>query len=153
MREAVDGAAEELVVGAVADAEVGGAGPLDAVGGVGGGEGGDGAGGAVGDEGGVGGDVGDEVVEGGCVVWEDAGGGEGLEGGEGVGDEGAGLEGGGWAEEERSRGGFHGCGWWVRGIRLSSAVVGGCWVTDDARKRSVGLMSLHHDVLIEQSQL
>ncbi len=32
--EAVDGAAEEFVVGTVADAEVGGAGPLLAVGGV-----------------------------------------------------------------------------------------------------------------------
>lgn len=62
MREAVDGAAEQFVVGAVADAEVGGAGPLLAVGGVRGREGGYAARGAVGDEGRVGGDVGDEVV-------------------------------------------------------------------------------------------
>ncbi len=34
VREAVDGAAEEFVVGTVADAEVGGAGPLFVVGGV-----------------------------------------------------------------------------------------------------------------------
>ena len=38
----------------------------------------------VGDELGVGGDVGYEVVEGGGAVGEDAGGGEGLEGFEGV---------------------------------------------------------------------
>ena len=62
MREAVDRAAEQFVVGTVADAEVCGAGPFLAVGRVGGGEGGDGARGAVGDEGGVGGYVGDQVV-------------------------------------------------------------------------------------------
>lgn len=78
--EAVDGAAEEFVVGTVADAQVGGPGPFSLVflaaaaaaavlfvagtggGGIGGGEGGYGAGGAVGDEGRVGGDVGDDVV-------------------------------------------------------------------------------------------
>lgn len=48
--------------------------------------GGYGAGGAIGDELGVGLDVGDEVVEGCRVVREDAGGGEGLEGGQGVGE-------------------------------------------------------------------
>lgn len=87
VREAVDGAAEQFVVGTVADAEVGGAGPGLLVGAVRGGEGGDGARGAVGDEVGVGGDVGDDVVQGLGVVGEDAGGGEGLQGREGVGDE------------------------------------------------------------------
>lgn len=72
--QAVDGAAEQFVVGPVADAEVCGPGPsmllLAAVvgcaggggGGVGGREGGYGAGGAVGDEGWVGDDVSDDVV-------------------------------------------------------------------------------------------
>ena len=57
------------------------------MGGVRGGEGGYGARGAVGDEFGVGGDVGNEVVQGRGMVGEDAGGGEGLEGCERVGDE------------------------------------------------------------------
>ena len=51
-----------------------------------GGVGGYGARGAVGNEFGVGGDVGDEVIQGRGVVGEDAGGGEGLQGREGVGD-------------------------------------------------------------------
>lgn len=112
MRQAVDGAAEQFVVRTVADAEVGGAGPLLPVGGVRGGEGGDGARGAVGDEVGVGGDVGDELVQGRGVVGQDAGGGEGLQGRERVGDEGSG-----W-----SRGGLGVCGGraWFR--------EGGCWV-------------------------
>lgn len=100
------------------------------MGGVRGGEGGDGARGAVGDEVGVGGDVGDELVQGRGVVGEDAGGGEGLQGRERVGDEGSGwcrgglvvcggrawfreegcwvrVEGGRGAEEQKSAGGFH----------------------------------------------
>ena len=107
---AVDGAAEEFVVGAPADAEFGGAGPGFVVGGVWGGGGGDGGGGAVGEEGGVGGDVGDEVVDGGGAVGEDGGGAEGLDGGEGVGDEGAGCCFGGrvgnWFSREGEVGGF-----------------------------------------------
>ena len=52
-----------------------------------GGEGGYRARGAIGDKFGVGGDVGYDVVQGRGVVGEDAGGGEGLEGRERVGDE------------------------------------------------------------------
>lgn len=104
--EAVDRAAEQFVVGTVADAEVGGAGPFFAVGRVRGGVGGDGAGGAVGDEGWVGGYVGDQVVEGRGVVGEDAGGGEGLKGCEGVGDEGSGWVCGFEGEDDVGGGGF-----------------------------------------------
>lgn len=87
MREAVDGTSEQFVVRTVPDTQVCGAGPILLVGGVRGGEGGYGARGAVGDEFGVGGYVGDEVEQGRGVVGEDAGGGEGLQRGEGVGDE------------------------------------------------------------------
>lgn len=86
VRIAVDPALVDFIIGPVADAEVRRARPLSVGAGVGGGVGCDGGGGAVGDELRVGGDVGYYVVDVFGGVGENAGGCEGLEGGEGVGE-------------------------------------------------------------------
>ena len=84
--EAVDAGFERFVVRAPAYVEGGGVGPFLGMRWVWVGVGGDAGGFAVGEEGRVGGDVGDDVVEVALAVGEDAGGGEGLEGGEGGGE-------------------------------------------------------------------